>query len=507
MNRTRRFIISTFYLASVSIILRAVAVSFNAYISSKLGAEGMGLFGLVMSVYGFFVTLACSGISLAATRLSAKVLAVCEESQIKGNLKRLIRSCVCYSLVFGIGSGAVLFFFANPIGGRILSDPRTIPSLRMLALSLPAISLSSALCGYFMGVRRVSKNSAIMIIEQFSKILLTVCALVLISPGGIENACYAVVLGSTLSEFFSLAVAYILYRRDVRGAPPRCDFGERGKRFPAFSAVASIAIPVAQGAYIRQGLVTLEHIAIPWGLRKFGRSSSEALSSYGILHSMALPVVMFPYAVIGAFTSVLLPEIASFMEKGDKKSVSSVSSRVISVTAFFGIGASGVFMTFWYELGISIYSSAQAGEMIRILAPVLPMMFLDTTVDTVLKGLGEEKYCVKVNICDAFSSLLLVLLLVPRMGIFGYIAVIYISEALNACLSISKLVSVSGLKPDTVSFVLVPFLSLGLTGSAYSLISQMLISLWGISLGASGIIVFSLIYIFSGTVMKKLISR
>ena len=149
----------------------------------------------------------------------------------------------------------------------------------------------------------------------------------------------------------------------------------------------------------------LEHAAVPWGLRRFGKSSSDALSSYGILHSMALPVVMFPYAVIGAFTSLLVPEMTSFAERGESGRALSAARRVISTTVFFGIGAAGIFMTFWYELGMSVYSSAEAGRMIRLLAPVLPMMFLDTTVDAMLKGLGEQVYCVKVNIADAVTSL------------------------------------------------------------------------------------------------------
>jgi hypothetical protein len=45
--------------------------------------------------------------------------------------------------------------FSVPVAGRLLGDMRTLRSLRVLALSLPFISLSSALSGYFTGIRKV----------------------------------------------------------------------------------------------------------------------------------------------------------------------------------------------------------------------------------------------------------------------------------------------------------------------------------------------------------------
>lgn len=540
MNGIKRFVVSASYLACVSILLRAVSVSFNAYVSTKVGAEGMGLFSLVMSVYSFAVTLACSGINLASTRLTAKILSSANAENIRSESRKLMRSCAAYSLFFGTAAGAALFFGSGIIGEKLLCDARTVPSLKALALSLPAISLSTALCGYFTGARRVSRNAAVMIAEQANKILLITAMLVLFAPRGLQWACFAVVAGGSVSEGFSLAFSYLFYRADMcrlkRGRntfsanvkngledpseiknPAERDNVSRASdkavrhklfsRFPVFGEICDIAIPVALGAYIRQGLVMLEHAAVPWGLRRFGKSSSDALSSYGILHSMALPVVMFPYAVIGAFTSLLVPEMTSFAERGESGRALSAARRVISTTVFFGIGAAGIFMTFWYELGMSVYSSAEAGRMIRLLAPVLPMMFLDTTVDAMLKGLGEQVYCVKVNIADAVTSLFLVLFLVPRAGIFGYIAVIYVSEAVNASLSVSKLCRVVGLGMDLTRFIALPLISLGSAFSFYGLFSKYIFMFFGFSDGSLGIIVYFIIYCLTGAILTKLLKH
>ena len=152
MKRGRQYICSAVLLALVNILLRGAAVSFNGYVSGKIGAESMGLFTLVMSIYGFAVTLATSSVHLAAVRLTAERCARLNGADILSYRKtvRQVLGAVCrYSLLFGCGAAVLLFTLARPISRFLLDDLRTLSSLRVLAVSLPAISLTSALNGYF----------------------------------------------------------------------------------------------------------------------------------------------------------------------------------------------------------------------------------------------------------------------------------------------------------------------------------------------------------------------
>ena len=201
MQKGRRFLYNAVLLAVVNIVLRLIGVSFNTFVTAKVGAEGMGLLTLVMSVYGLSVTVAASGVNLAAVQLTARALAESEKKNFhcgSARLRRVMRGCVSYSLLFGIGASVILFTLSDGIGTHLLGDARTVPSLRVLALSLPAISLSSALAGYFTGVRRVYKNAIVSVVEQFVKITLTATVLLLLAPAGIEYACLAVVGGGAV---------------------------------------------------------------------------------------------------------------------------------------------------------------------------------------------------------------------------------------------------------------------------------------------------------------------
>ncbi len=115
-------------------------------------------------------------------------------------------------------------------------------------------------------------------------------------------------------------------------------------------------------------------------------------------------------------------------------------------------------MAFSHILGMGVYSSSEAGRYIAAFAPLVPLMYLDTAVDSILKGLGQQVYCMKVNILDAGLSLILVLTLVPRFGIWGYVACVYITETVNAALSISRMLAVTKIR-FLLRWVTVPGLS------------------------------------------------
>lgn len=213
-GRWGQFLRNALVLSLSGLILRCVSVSFNVYLTDKLGADGMGLYSLVMSVYSFGVTVATSGINLAATRLVAEALG--DESRAAGDVRRAMRCCLGYSAAFGTAASVLLIAFAPYISAHWLEDARTLPALRLLGMSLLPIALSSAMGGYFSGVRRVHKSAAVQLLEQGARMVLTISALQVFMPQGLEYACIGVVLGGMLAEFISFFLLFLAYLYDRR---------------------------------------------------------------------------------------------------------------------------------------------------------------------------------------------------------------------------------------------------------------------------------------------------
>lgn len=65
--KKRAFLISGLVMTATALFLKTVDISYTVYISNKIGAEGMGLYQLIVSVYCLFITVSTSGISLAVT--------------------------------------------------------------------------------------------------------------------------------------------------------------------------------------------------------------------------------------------------------------------------------------------------------------------------------------------------------------------------------------------------------------------------------------------------------
>ncbi len=432
MTQVHRYLKNALLLVGASLFMRGISLLFNGYVTQQIGAEGMGLFTLIMSVYGFAVTFATSGIGLAVTRLCAEAMGKGEDGAVRG----IIRRAVLHAVFFGGIASLFLFFFADQIGTGLLGDGRTIPSLRLLSCSMVPIALSAVFSGYFQAVRRVERNAATALFEQGVRMVLTVYGLLALLPSGLTYACLALVGGSSLAEFCSFFFIYLQYRLDrrkhARGLPPHPGRGLTGR-------LLRVSMPVAISAYVRSGLVTVEHILIPLCLAGVAGGRSEALASYGVLHGMALPIILFPTAISSAFSGLLVPEMAEARARGEEGHIRYMAERAIGYTLLFSFLCAGVLCACAGPLGRLLYGSEEAGRFIRLLAPVVVIMYVDTTVDSILKGLGHQVFTMGVNIADSLLSILLVCLLLPRMGAVGYVYVIILAEVFNFSLSAARL--------------------------------------------------------------------
>ena len=65
----RKFLLQGIALTAFSLFFRITNIGYRAYLSGKIGAEGMGLYQLIFSVFLLAITLSTSGISLAVTRM------------------------------------------------------------------------------------------------------------------------------------------------------------------------------------------------------------------------------------------------------------------------------------------------------------------------------------------------------------------------------------------------------------------------------------------------------
>ena len=452
MRSVKKLFYTTIALTLTSFLMKTVAVWFNVYLTGLIGTVGIGVFQLVLSVYAMAKTLSYGGMNLAGTRL-------CIDDP--DHRRHSMRGVLVASLVIGLTGLALLYGFAEAISTAWILVPDAALSLRILSLSLPFVSLSAALNGYMTAVRKMSRYSVIQLLEQCAKIGLTVVIVSRFGAPDTGSAIAMVCVAITISEVFSFSLAFLAYVRDLRKERPSA---ERYRGF--LRRMARLAVPDALGSYIRSGLNTVEHLLIPIGIRRSGASTERALSDYGIVQGMALPIVLYPSSILGVVSGLLIPEIAECRRMKNETEVNYIINRVLHVAVIFSMITSAFLLVYAEELSVAIYHGPEAVGFIALLAPLVPVMYLDMTTDGMLKGLDLQLDIMKINVLDSVLCVVLVWLLVPHMAVEGYLITIYAAEIINFILSFRKLVQNAGVRFGLCKNLLLP-LGVGLA-SAYA---------------------------------------
>lgn len=489
----RSFFTNAVVLTITTQLLRITGLFFIAFLSGRIGAEGVGLYQLISSVYFLASTFAISGVGVAVSRLTAESIGKSGGRAISGVVGR----AAVFSLFIGVIAGAALFLLSGFIGETLLGDARSVLSLKMLSPGLPFMAVTTCLRGYFLGRKKAAIPASQMIFEQAVQLTVLFSIINTFLPMGLEYACFAIAVSSVISEALSLCYGVLLYVIEKRRSKLALMYDANIN-----SRILSISVPVALSSYLRSGLRTAENMLIPSGLRRFGLGEREALSQFGLL-GMVMPVLLFPSSFLTAISSLLLPEIAEASSAGNVLKVRFIFSRVFKTTSVLSLLFSGIFAAFAPDFGSLIYNSGEAARLLMLLAPLVPLIYLDFIVDSMLNGLNQQIKTLKINTLDYAIRICLILILIPRFGFFAYVAIFYSSTMLNAFLSIRQLLIVSGSKIDYAGWIISPALS----AAAACMAVKLLFKLPGVSYPHAGVLVLKIALTITIYVMLLYITR
>jgi len=420
VGKGRTLIRGTLLLTLSGLAMRGLSVLFQAVLAERIGAEGMGILQLILTVGGFAGTLGSAGIRVAALQLTARAWGRRDSAGVSGTLW----ACLRYGFLVSATAGLGLCLLAGPISLHLLRDARTAPALRLLGLLLPLPILSGILRSAFTACGRVRELVAVELAERLLSVGAT---LALLSAAGADPAllCAAVVFGSYGASAFSFA---LLLRRFTRTLPCR-------KRLPP---VAGTAIPLGANDALRSGLGAVEQFLIPYGLEKTG-SRQTALAAYGTISGMVFPLLWFPSEILFALSELMVSETARLLACRDRTRLRALVRKSLALTAVYAIGISAILYLGGGLLGRALFHSAQAGWYLRIFAPMILFLYPDAVVDGLQKGLGQQLHLVRYNSFTNVIDVLGLWLLLPRFGIWGYVFTYCLSHLVNFFLSLRRL--------------------------------------------------------------------
>ncbi len=417
-------------LTGANLVLRLAGMSFHIYLSGRIGAAGVGLLQLILSVKLLAFTLSSAGSRTCSLYLSAEAL---EQNR---TVRPVLRGCFQYGLFFSLLTAAGLWLFTPEIAAGWIGDSAAESALHVFALFLPVGCLNGIMTGFFTAAGRLRTLVAVEFLEQGCAMAATFALLSRQAEADSGQACLSVALGTSLASALSLWALWVL-RRD-RPAD------RRGKR-PPWRRVLGTALPVGLADDLRAGLNTVENLIIPRRLALFA-GTINAMADYGVLHGMVFPLLMLPAAILASLADLLVAEFSRCARRPGQVRVRYLARQGLRISLLFGICAGGVFFVSARPLGTLLYQSEAAGACIRLYAPLVPILYVDGVVDAMCKGLGQQSANARYNLATNLLDVALLWLLLPRCGMGGYYLSFAVTHLLNFALSLRRLVRSAGIR-------------------------------------------------------------
>ena len=434
MGRKLPIFYNALLLTGVNLLLRLVATSFQVFLSSRIGAAGIGLLHLVLSVGALALTVGMAGVRTASMYLTAEEL-----GKKRGyNVAWVLSGCFRYSILCSGAVALLLYSFAPFIARAWVGNPQVAGAIRLQGYFLPVICLCGVMTGYFTAANKIGTLAAVEVGEQIVYMVVTTALLTFWAGADLEKACQAVILGSGLSSCFALVCLMALRLKDQEKPRKRISVGKR---------LRNTAVPLGLGDTLKAGISTGENLMVPRRLALYP-GTAEPLAAFGTVCGMVFPVMMFPAAIIYALAELLIPELARCAAVSSQTRIRYLVKRSLRVTLLYSLLMGGGEFLLADHLGIRLYQSQEAGRFLRLYALMIPMLYCDAITDATIKGLGQQTYSVRYNIFTSFLDVALLFILLPQYGMMGYFWSFLITHAINFLLSIGRLRTVSQFKPD-----------------------------------------------------------
>lgn len=436
------FIKNTLILTVYGVILRLMGMGLKIFTVNRIGAECTGLYQQLFSVYMLPSGAICAAMETAVTSAVSRAVSGKDKENVAGTVSFACIISFCASAAVVVGA----FLFSGPISAAI-GDMRCEAAVKMLALSVPFMGASACFKGYFCAMRNTVTPSNCRLAEQIVRIA-AVVILLCGSSTDTGEICRLLFLSDLIAESFSCAVIYIAYRKSVKKLS---GFGRRGR-------LMSVAIPVGLGRLSTNALRTVENIAVPNYLTMFCGSRSLSLSQFGVLKGMALPVLLFPSAIINGASSLIVPELARAQERRDIKRIGYCAEKAVIVTLEAAFFCTAVFFICSGEISFIVYHNAQAAKAIKALSTLVPFIYLEQATNGILNGLNKQRFIFVCSAVDSALRILLIVFLLPRFGIAGFIFIMALSNALTSLACFIKLRREIALKIGFCRNILPPML-------------------------------------------------
>lgn len=447
------FFENTLILTISNILTGTLSFAFSIILSREIGAKGVGLYQLVMPVYMLFLSITGGGITVTVSKIAA-------EKRAAGNyneLYRTVRALCVFQFIWSIIITIFILIGSAFISSTILADKRTLYGIIAFCPAIIIVSISSVYKGAFYGLQRVIEPALIDIVEKIARVLIISLLIGITKESAIEIKSAAAMFSLSCGEFVSFLLFYICYKGFLR---KHHGYGKTDNDLQLIVNVLRLSIPLAVNGILSTIFSTITTVIIPKRLQAAGIPYENALSLLGKLQGMALTIAFYPTIIIGALNVILIPSISEAVAYKKDYIVNhrmNIAITIASVTAF---SSAAIMLATSGRLGQFLYKDPAVGEILKLLVPGIPIIYIEMVAFSILNGLGKQTRLLINSIILSISELVLIYIFlgIPSLNIKGFAVSFIVSGILGLILSFMVIKNTIEFKLNLYSCLILPML-------------------------------------------------
>ena len=453
----------TVLLTAVGLFSQLVGFGYRIALSRLVGAETMGLYQLIMPVYSTLMSLTAIGLTVAVSTLSARYSALGDRGAVRQVKNRALVLFFCAALPLG----AVLILCSDPISVYLLGDARTQLGIILLVPCVLLTGVENLHKHCFYGIGLVRPPAATETAEQLIRTGAVLGLLLLLPRRGREETVGVIVAGMVVCEVFSALALTALFRRWWRSgsrAAPR--------EVTRWGQLLSIALPVAATSLLGTFLGSANAVLIPAKLVEGGMEPSAAISAFGVLCGMTMPMLSLPTGFIGALCLVLAPNLARQTALGDGGAARQFLDRTLSAVSCLMAPAMALLAVFGPRIARAVFNEPSAGALMLPLAIGTLLSCYQSVLSGALNGVCRQGLAARNAIVSDAVQLLFTFFTVARWGLGGFAAGFVLSSLAGMAMNLVSVLRCAHLRPRLAEWFLCPLLAAVLMGLCANLFAR-----------------------------------
>ena len=424
---------------ALACVERFIGFLYRVYLSRTIGAEGLAIYQIALSVVGVVITLTSSGIPITVSRLMLKERA---DKNPVGE-QEVVSAGIFASMAISLPITLCLYFFKEPLS-FIFADKRCYDVLLVILPGITITSVYAVIRGYFWGNRQYLIYS---LIELGEEVIMAVVGIILVTKApdffaGAKRAGTAVFV-SYVASFVASSAVFVFTSGRLKN-PLR-----------QLKPLISSSSPITAMRTLTSLTGTVVALIIPARLVFYGADTSTAMADFGQMSGMAMPLLFIPATVIGSIALVLVPEISqSFYEKDYVKLNFSVEKSV-NACVLISTLIIPVFVACGSQIGAFIYDSERAGVYLSVSAIIMLPMSVSMITNSLLNSVNKERKTLFNYVIGALLMLFAIWFLPKYIGIYALPIAYLLSFGITAIMNAFSLKKVLCAKNNCVKTLLV----------------------------------------------------